>query len=175
MGDNVGDVAGMGADLFGSFAESTCAALVIAAQTQDLLDAGWGAVCFPLVISSIGILVCLATSVLVTTLYPVTREDRIEMALRMQLVVSTVLMLPATYWAATTYLPLEFHIDGVAKSTVATQMDAFFCVAAGGVGGLIIGLTTEYYTSKIYSPVKELVESCRTGAATNMYRKLYTL
>ena len=31
MGDNVGDIAGMGADLFGSFAESTCAALVIAA------------------------------------------------------------------------------------------------------------------------------------------------
>lgn len=31
VGDNVGDIAGMGADLFGSFAESTCAALVIAA------------------------------------------------------------------------------------------------------------------------------------------------
>merc|ERR1719317_1015485 len=33
VGDNVGDIAGMGADLFGSFAEATCAALVIAAQS----------------------------------------------------------------------------------------------------------------------------------------------
>ena len=36
------------------------------------------------------------------------------------------------------------------------------------MGGLLIGLTTEYHTSKIYSPVKELVTSCKTGAATNM-------
>ena len=36
VGDNVGDIAGMGADLFGSFAESTCAALVIAAQNESL-------------------------------------------------------------------------------------------------------------------------------------------
>ena len=53
-GDNVGDVAGMGADLFGSFAESTCAALVIASQTNDLRNAGWGAMCFPLTITSTG-------------------------------------------------------------------------------------------------------------------------
>ena len=41
VGDNVGDVAGMGSDLFGSFAEATCAALVIAAQSRDLVGAGW--------------------------------------------------------------------------------------------------------------------------------------
>ena len=77
-------------------------------------------------------------------------------------------MLPATYWAATTYLPLEFNIDGVAKTVAAKQWDAFVCVSVGAVGGLLIGLTTEYHTSKIYRPVQELVESCRTGAATNM-------
>lgn len=168
VGDNVGDVAGMGADLFGSFAESTCAALVIAAQTQDLLDAGWGAVCFPLVVSTAGIFVCLVTSFLATNIYTVINEDRIEIALRLQLIVTTLLMLPASYWAATTYLPLEFHIDGVAKSLLATQFDAFLCVAVGAVGGLIIGLTTEYYTSKVYTPVRELVNACRTGAATNI-------
>ena len=73
----MGDVAGMGADLFGSFAESTCAALLIAAQTQDLLDAGWGAICFPLVVSSAGILVCLLSSFLATNIYTVTTEDRL--------------------------------------------------------------------------------------------------
>ena len=38
VGDNVGDIAGMGSDLFGSFAESTCAALVIMANNQTLIS-----------------------------------------------------------------------------------------------------------------------------------------
>jgi Na+/H+-translocating membrane pyrophosphatase len=141
----------MGADLFGSFAESTCAALVIASQTPDLVSAGWGAVCFPLVVSSVGIIVCLISSFLATNIYPVTEENRIELALRLQLIVTTIFMVPATYWAATSYLPETFAIVGVAKTLTATQFDAFACVAAGTVGGLIIGLTTEYYTSKVRS------------------------
>lgn len=168
VGDNVGDVAGMGADLFGSFAESTCAALVIAAQTKDLLNAGWGAISFPIIVSAIGILVCLVTSFLATNIYPVINEARIEIALRLQLIVTTILMIPAVWWVSVTFLPETFHIDGIAKTLLATQMDAFTCVIAGTIGGLVIGLTTEYYTSKEYAPVLELVESCRTGAATNI-------
>jgi inorganic pyrophosphatase len=38
----------------------------------------------------------------------------------------------------------------------------------GAVGGLIIGLITEYYTSHSYKPVRELADSCKTGAATNL-------
>ena len=59
VGDNVGDVAGMGADLFGSFGEATCAALVIAAQSKDLVASGWDTLMFPLYISGAGIIVCL--------------------------------------------------------------------------------------------------------------------
>jgi H(+)-translocating pyrophosphatase len=168
VGDNVGDVAGMGADLFGSFAESTCAALIVAAQTDDLRNAGWGAVCFPLTVSSVGILVCLASSFVATHLWPVAEERMIELVLRTQLIITTILMVPATVFMANTYLPDDFHIDGVAKSMVATRGDAIACVVAGTVGGLIIGLTTEYYTSKEYQPVIDLAESCKTGAATNI-------
>ena len=96
VGDNVGDVAGMGADLFGSFAESTCAALVIATQCDDLRNAGWGAICFPMTITSVGILVSLLTSFVATHIYPVTTQPRIELALRLQLIISTVLMIPCT-------------------------------------------------------------------------------
>jgi len=46
--------------------------------------------------------------------------------------------------------------------------DAAYCVIMGAVGGLIIGLITEYYTSHSYKPVRELANSCKTGAATNM-------
>lgn len=168
VGDNVGDVAGMGADLFGSFAESTCAALVIAAQTDDLRDAGWGAVCFPIAVSAAGLIVCLLTSFVATHIYPVKSMNKIELALRLQIVISTILMVPATLIIATTFLPSDFDINGVAQNLNATNYDAFVCVISGAIGGLIIGLTTEYYTSKEYQPVIELANSCRTGAATNI-------
>ena len=83
VGDNVGDIAGMGSDLFGSFAESTCAALVIAGQTgyvgydtdttTSSDDSGdstvwqhWGWVSFPLIISATGIIICFITSFVAT-------------------------------------------------------------------------------------------------------------
>lgn len=57
VGDNVGDIAGMGSDLFGSFAESTVAALVVSGNSQELIK---GAnFLYPLMISAVGILVCL--------------------------------------------------------------------------------------------------------------------
>lgn len=168
VGDNVGDVAGMGADLFGSFAESTCAALVIATQTPDLRNAGWGAVCFPLVVSSAGIIVCLLCSFVATHIYPVLTENRVELALRLQLILTTILMIPAVYLVAMFFLPDEFVIDGVAKNAHAGSFDAFICVICGTVGGLIIGLVTEMNTSKEFEPVKELANACRTGAATNI-------
>jgi inorganic pyrophosphatase len=168
VGDNVGDVAGMGADLFGSFAESTCAALVIAGGNMDLRKAGWGAVCFPLVVSSAGILVCLLCSFVVTHFKPVVRENQIESSLRMQLILTTIAMIPATMWAGNTFLPATWAMAGVSKELVATRAGAITCVVAGGLGGLIIGLTTEYYTSFSYGPVKELANSCKTGAATNI-------
>ena len=80
VGDNVGDVAGMGSDLFGSLAESTCAALVIASTSSDLLDAGWAALLFPLTISAAGMVVCMACSFIATDLKPVVREADVEEA-----------------------------------------------------------------------------------------------
>ena len=167
VGDNVGDVAGMGADLFGSFAEAVCAALVIGSQCDDLREAGWGAIMFPLIISCVGLAVCFVTSFVATHIYPVTTENRIEVALRLQLVITTALMIPATL-ISIMWLPDKFDLVGLAKTVHASKYDAFMCVCIGVAGGLIIGLTTEYYTSKEFGPVKELVASTRTGAATNI-------
>jgi len=167
VGDNVGDVAGMGADLFGSFAEATCAALVIGSQSSSLVAAGWGALMFPLVVSAIGLTVCWVCSFLATHIYPVIDEHRVELALRLQLITTTALMVPFTL-ISIKWLPDHFTIVGVAKVIDATPMNAFTCVVIGVCGGLIIGLTTEYYTSKEYSPVMALVKSCETGAATNI-------
>lgn len=66
VGDNVGDIAGMGSDLFGSFAESTCACLVISTTSPELV--GSQALYFPLVISACGIFVGILTSVFSTNI-----------------------------------------------------------------------------------------------------------
>ena len=57
VGDNVGDIAGMGSDLFGSFAESTCAAMVIGARSQEIVFSQGAYYYYPLMITGSGILV----------------------------------------------------------------------------------------------------------------------
>ena len=166
VGDNVGDVAGMGADLFGSFAESTCAALVLASQCQDLRSAGWAAMMFPLAISAAGILVCLACSFIATNLKTVQSAREVEAALKLQLISTTVLIVPCAYALAAAFLPASFELTAVSGNTIhVTAVDAFVCVAAGAVGGLIIGLVTEYYTSYSYEPTRSVARSCQSGGA----------
>jgi H(+)-translocating pyrophosphatase len=168
VGDNVGDVAGMGSDLFGSFAESTCAALVLGSSIG--LSGGWDAMVFPVVVSAVGLFVCLICSFIATHLKPVKAENQVEEALKLQLISTTVLMIPSIYYSSVYLLPASFTIAktvGMGELTLAPWM-ATACVAMGAVGGLIIGLVTEYYTSHSYAPVREVANACKTGAATNM-------
>jgi len=168
VGDNVGDVAGMGSDLFGSFAESTCAALVIGSGIG--MVGGWNAMMFPLVVSAVGLFVCLICSFIATHIKTVKSESEVEQALKLQLISTTILMIPAVYVASILFLPAEFDL----KSTIGNKVfhlhpyEACACVVMGAVGGLIIGLITEYYTSSSYKPVREVAHACVTGAATNM-------
>jgi len=170
VGDNVGDVAGMGSDLFGSFAEGTCAALVVASHSPDIVAAGWGAIYFPLTVSAAGILACILTSFIATNVQPVRCEADVEKVLKVQMAVSTLLMTMVTYPMANAYLPPSFHIGGMAAghSWLVTPAEAYTCVASGLWGGCIIGFVTEYYTSHSYTPVREVAQSCETGAATNI-------
>jgi H(+)-translocating pyrophosphatase len=168
VGDNVGDVAGMGSDLFGSFAESTCAALVIGSSIG--VSGGWDAMVFPVIVSAVGIFVCLICSFIATHIKPVKSEDQVEQALKLQLISTTILMVPAVYYAAVFYLPGSFDLQSTVglKVLTLTPLMATSCVLMGAFGGLTIGLITEYYTSHSYSPVREVANACKTGAATNM-------
>jgi len=168
VGDNVGDVAGMGSDLFGSFAEATCAALVIGSSIG--VSGGWDAMMFPVIVSAVGVFVCLIASFIATDLRPVRGEAQIEQALKTQLISTTVLMIPAIYAAAVNFLPASFELKATVGDKIITLEPwmAWVCVSAGVTGGLIIGLITEYYTSHSYEPVREVANACKTGAATNM-------
>ena len=169
VGDNVGDVAGMGADLFGSFAESTCAALVLASLSPEIQQS-WAAVLYPLMISALGIVVCFFTSYFATDISPVRREQDVERALKMQLIISTILLTPTLCLISYFFLPASFCANGVSTckedGNASSWFGAFISVASGLWAGLLTGLITEYYTSHSYSPVREVAGSSKTGAAT---------
>ncbi|KAJ6408119.1 hypothetical protein OIU84_011430 [Salix udensis] len=126
VGDNVGDIAGMGSDLFGSYAESSCAALVVASISSFGINHEFTPMLYPLIVSSVVAIVS---------------------------------------WVA---LPSSFTIFNFGTQKVVKNWQLFLCVAVGLWAGLIIGFVTEYYTSNAYSPVQDVADSCRTGAATNV-------
>ncbi|KAL3736838.1 hypothetical protein ACJRO7_025725 [Eucalyptus globulus] len=157
VGDNVGDIAGMGSDLFGSYAESSCAAPVVASISSFGINHDFTAMCYPLLISSVGILVYLITTLFATNFFEIKSVKEIEPALKRQLIISTALMtvgIAIVTWIA---LPSSFMIFNFGEQKF-----------VGLWTGLIIGFVTEYFSSNAYSPVQDVADSCRTGAATNV-------
>lgn len=165
VGDNVGDIAGMGADLFGSFAEATCAALVLAASSPDL-SRRWCSQMYPLLISSAGIVVGLLTLFAQKAIYKVRGEADVEKALKGILVISTILMTPVVIVLSQHCLPPVFNMALGYESV--TQWNCSVSILLGLWSGLIIGFVTEYYTSASYTPVREIAESQKQAAATGI-------
>jgi len=111
VGDNVGDVAGMGSDLFGSFGEATCAAFVVSSTIPEIVALGFPSLLFPLYISAVGIPVCFVTSFFATDILPVKRKLSVERVLKVQLLVSSVLMTIAIFPVAYNFLPKALHLQ----------------------------------------------------------------
>ncbi|CAM0909254.1 unnamed protein product [Alopecurus aequalis] len=168
VGDNVGDIAGMGSDLFGSYAESSCAALVVASISSFGINHQFTPMMYPLLISSVGIIACLLTTLFATDFFEVKAVDQIEPALKKQLVISTAVMTIGIALVSWLGLPYTFTIFNFGAQKTVHSWQLFLCVAVGLWAGLVIGFITEYYTSNAYSPVQDVADSCRTGAATNV-------
>ncbi len=160
VGDNVGDIAGMGADLFGSCAEGTCAALLIGATANEIV-AQQSALLYPILVTATGIPVCLITASFARLSADSTSA---EPALKKQLVLSTVLMSIAIYFV-TKYAMVDSFTIG---TKLVTKNGVLVSVLAGLWSGLLIGYVTEYYTSHGYRPVREVADASRTGPATNI-------
>lgn len=162
VGDNVGDVAGMGSDLFGSFAEASCAAMIVGSNCFS----DWDGLLFPLAISSLGIFCGIVTHFFATDIWPVKSENDVLRALKVQLGVSTILVTAALWPVITLFLPDTFIVDG--DPNKGSTMHVFFSICVGLWGGCLIGFVTEYFTSYDYRPTQEVAESTETGAATNI-------
>ena len=155
VGDNVGDVAGMGADLFESYVGSIIAAIALAGTAVAAGGGGFksdGAV-LPLLIAAAGIVASILGTFIVRSSERASFSDLLW-ALRRGIFASAILVLFFSLGAV-------IWLDGV-------EFDVFWAIVAGLGAGVIIGLSTEYYTSYDYGPTQRVAESAQTGAATTI-------
>lgn len=148
VGDNVGDVAGMGADLYESYVGSiiSTAALAVAGGF------GFQGVTIPMVMAAIGILASVIGTFFVRTKEGATQKNLL-FALRRGTWISAAIIAVASF-------PLIYF--GLGKENIGF----FFAILSGLIAGILIGLTTEYYTSESYRPTRKLSGTSLTGPAT---------
>lgn len=155
VGDNVGDVAGMGADLYESYCGSILATSALGAAA--LMTSGdealqYKVVIAPMLIAAVGIILSIIGIFSVRTKENATMKDLLG-SLSLGTNLSSALIVVATFGIL--YL---LDIPGWVNISLA--------VVVGLLVGIIIGRSTEYYTSQSYTPTKKLSESGKTGPAT---------
>ena len=151
VGDNVGDVAGMGSDIFESYCNSMIASIAIASTmalaATDALGGRMAMMNLPLAMASLGLL-CSIGGILIVKMNSAKSPEK---ALRMGTLAASTLFILAAF-AVVKALGLDTGI--------------WIAVLAGAIGGIIIGLVTEYYTAG--KPVEHIAKSGETGPATVM-------
>ena len=149
VGDNVGDVAGMGADLYESYVGSviSSSALGVAAFAGDIK-----AMALPLLLATLGIFCSILGTFLVRTKEGATQKSLLR-ALSKGTNFSAILI-------AVLAFPLVYFVLGSENWTI------YFAILAGLVAGVLIGQSTEYFTSDTYKPTRKLSDSSETGSAT---------
>lgn len=144
VGDNVGDIAGMGADLFESYVDSMIAAMAIA-----FVFFGAGPLTgLPILIGAVGII-----GSVIGIIFVIMGRGNIEKLLNRGIFLATGIVIIASYFIIT---------------STGLQFEIFYCIVAGLVAGVAIGLSAEYYTSKDKPPVKRIAESSKAGPATDI-------
>ena len=158
VGDNVGDVAGMGSDIFESYCGSMIASMALAASMSmaalDNLGGDRAVLQFmPLVLASTG-LICSLLGILSVRMFADRSPD---VALRFGTIGSAIIFIVAAYFVIT---------------SMGASAGVWGAVLVGAIGGIIVGLVTEYYTGG--APVRKIAKDGETGPATIMISGLAT-
>ncbi len=158
VGDNVGDVAGMGADLYESYAGSILATMALGASafaTSAVEGMQLKAVLAPSLIAAVGVVLSLIGIFMVKTKEGAGMKQLLS-ALSRGTNTAAVLIAVATF--------------GIFAWLFGTETDQWWqvslSVVVGLLAGVIIGKSTEYYTSQTYKPTQKVSESSQTGPAT---------
>src|SRR5579864_8265017 len=149
VGDNVGDCAGRGADLFESTAAENIGAMILGVALYSFThNTSW--VFFPLVVRSVGIIASMV-GILAVSVGEVTDPQR---------------KLDQGYWSMTVIAAIGIF------GTVWIMLDRNYWFALAGLTGLLTSVAfvyiTQYYTAGGWRPVQELARASRTGPATNI-------
>jgi len=159
VGDNVGDVAGMGADIYESLVAAIVAAMAIAltARTEYVnqiftdmsagIDQTFLAVTLPVFLAGVG----LAVSIVCIFIARALRQNSPAMVLRAALIVPSIIICIVAY---------------VLMPMIGVSQCVTYALAAGAIGGALIGLVTEYYTA--WSPIERVADASKTGAGTGI-------
>jgi len=158
VGDNVGDCAGRGADLFESTAAENIGAMVLGVALFPIF--GINGVFFPLVARAFGLL-----STIIGVLVVRAREDEAPMsALNRGYYVT--MTLATVLFGLAAYILLQGDISAGANSS--TWLWLFLAGVTGILTSLAFVYITQYYTEARYRPVKEIARAAETGPATNI-------
>ena len=155
VGDNVGDVAGMGADLYESYCGSILATSALGAAAfigSGNTEMQFKAVIAPMLIAAVGILLSVLGIFFVRTQEGATMKQLLG-ALGVGVNGSSILIAIFTF-----VIMYALQIDN--------WLGISFSVIVGLVAGIIIGQSTEYYTSHSYKPTRKIAQSAETGPAT---------
>ena len=149
VGDNVGDVAGMGADLYESYVSSviSASALGVSAFAGDIK-----AMAVPMILAAIGILMSIIGTFFVRTGESIDQKQLLKALSR-----GTNL---SAIGIAVVALPVVWLVLGTAN------LGLYVAIVSGLVAGVLIGQSTEFFTSDTYKPTKKLAETSETGSAT---------
>lgn len=153
VGDNVGDVAGMGADLYESYFGSLVSAIALGAVAFKG-DTPVKGMIIPLILAAVGVVFSILGTFLVRTKEKADQRSLLS-SLRRGTNFSAILIAVAAFPIVRFLLGQE-HIG------------LYFAILAGLLGGVFIGIATEYFTSDSYKPTRKLAKDAETGSATTI-------
>ncbi len=159
VGDNVGDIAGMGSDLYESYVSAIAASMVLGVIALGAVKGMF----LPLLLGAAGIAVSIIGALFVR---PKDVEAKFETQVRTAhasmnrgVYVSNILMIIASFFIIRGYVG---------------ELGLFWALISGLIAGFFIGQVTEYFTSADHSPVKKIAKSAETGAAVTIIEGLAT-
>lgn len=158
VGDNVGDVAGMGADLYESYVGAIVATMALGSAAFARYGISLKGITIPMVMAAVGVVASVVGTLFVRS------EEKADqhvllMALRRGIFTSAALIAIGSFFVIRFVLGMEF-------------IGVYWAVLSGLIAGIIMGLSTEFFTSDRYPPTRMVAASAVTGPATVIIRGL---
>ena len=147
VGDNVGDIAGMGADLYDSYV----GAIISSAALSGGAGFGLEGIILPMVLSALGIVFSIIGTFAIKTRENANQKSLLN-SIRRGTWITAALMIIGSYFIADRFFPQNPGL--------------FISIISGLAAGVSIGFSTEFFTSDTYKPTRNLAKSSETGSGT---------